>query len=599
MAPEPPTDSKAERVCTAICLLVLTGLLAGGIGTIAASFVPFSVLLAKARAMSARGDVLFFDQNFYRGMQFRLRCLGFGNLALAALGITFREHIRTMMKQVWRDGGQVCKDLSSAAMSMTPTERVGLFGLTLFSALLRFPLLFQPMRGDEAYTFLTYASHPFYVGLSFYNDTNNHLFHTLLMRLSYLMLGNHPWALRLPVFCAGLCLVPATYVASRSLFRRESALLAAGLVAASSPLIEYSTNARGYELLCLEFITLIAVAVYALRENNLAAWAGLTALAAIGFYTMPIMLYPFGGIVVWLLLSVIVGERGVAKWAAFKKIAVAVSLGALATIELYSPVLAISGPGAVFGRKLAQPKPLPEVLREMPLALAATWRQWNRDLPLWVTVALTAGFFLAVLFHRRLGRQRLSIALAMALWIVPLLALQRVVPMDRVWLFALPLYLIVASAGCSLLLTPLLARTHIRHAMVVVAIVVSLLLAFRVKRNGSVYLANEGRGMEEIAVYLKGYLKPGDSLVAVVPSDTLLLYYFKQHRVPSSYLNAPGGDRVLVIVNEQQGDTLRTVLESANRPRLEEEPSRLAARYETASLYEIAAQRAAEASPSF
>jgi hypothetical protein len=103
--------------------------------------------------------------------------------------------------------------------------------------------------------------------------------------------------------------------------------------------------------------------------------------------------------------------------------------------------------------------------------------------------------------------------------------------------------------------------------------------------------------MDQIAVYLKEHLKPGDSLIAVVPSDTLLLYYFQQHRVPASYLNAPNGDRVLVIVNEQQGDTLHTVLETAQRQPLEEEPSTLAAHYETASLYEIATQRVAKAIP--
>jgi hypothetical protein len=56
---------------------------------------------------------------------------------------------------------------------------------------------------------------------------------------------------------------------------------------------------------------------------------------------------------------------------------------------------------------------------------------------------------------------------------------------------------------------------------------------------------------------------------------------------------------MLVIASEHKLDTLLTVLESAQRQQLEEEPARLAARCETASVYEIATQRVTKDKPSF
>ena len=86
-------------------------------------------------------------------------------------------------RQVSRDTLILAEDVGSAARSLPAIDMVGLACLTLFATILRLRFLLQPMRDDQAYRFLAYSSHPFYVALSFYNAPNNHLFHTLLVRL--------------------------------------------------------------------------------------------------------------------------------------------------------------------------------------------------------------------------------------------------------------------------------------------------------------------------------------------------------------------------------------------------------------------------------
>src|SRR5439155_24862037 len=166
----------------------------------------------------------------------------------------------------------------------------------LLAAGLRLAFMSQPMRYDEALTFNEFASRPLYYGLSFYPDPNNHLLNTLLMPVAYVGLGNQPWVLRLPAFVGGVLLVPATYGLSRLLYgHRGAALLAALLVAGSSYLVEYSTNARGYTLQALCFVIMLSLVTLAVRRDRLSALLLAALVAAVGAYAVPTMLY---GIVV-------------------------------------------------------------------------------------------------------------------------------------------------------------------------------------------------------------------------------------------------------------------------------------------------------------
>jgi hypothetical protein len=608
----------AARGLKILCDALITGLLLAGFASIMASLVPFSVLLARVRSVSDSGQGTFFSTEFYHAMQMRLRLIGMANLAAGIILLALHRQMYEWARRVFTDTLILARDFCLAARSLPGIDRLALAGLTFFAAALRIPLLTQPMRYDEAITFVEYASRPFYVALSFYNTPNNHVFHTLLVRLAYLALGNHPWAFRLPVLLAGLCLVPATYVAARSLYHNNGALLAAALVASSSTLIEYSTNARGYEIVCLLFMIMIPTGVYALRHRNGAAWLLLAVVSALGFYTIPIMLYPFGGLVVWLLLSIAVGDAQqdaqqedaqgyaprdaqpdsktnspTAARSALAGLSVAIVLTMLLVVELYSPVLAVSGPKALFANKWVSASPFPIFLHQLPASLASTWWGWNRDLLIWPAEALNLGFLISLLWHRKIGSQRVPLALALLLCVAPLVFVQRVIPFERVWLFALPLYFICAAAGLAMALEPVFHRPHLRHAMALLALVAALFAGLRVERSGSVYLSNESRGMPALAAWLKGHLSSGDTIVAVPPSDGPMRYYLQREGVPTSYLNSSLGGRGqaphrrLVVVNESSRDTVEQVCEAAGQPHQPSRNAKLLVQFESAKLYEV------------
>ena len=570
-----------EKWVKAAVLVLVAGLFLLGMAAIAGSLVPFSSLQVKIRNLSATGKINFFTPQFYLGMQTRLRIIG-AILMLAAVAMFFlRKRMSQLAINVLTDGRELWRDTRFGLKSLPGNELVVLGCLILFAAALRIPHLFEPMRYDESFTFLQYASRPFYAALSFYDAPNNHLLHTLLVRVAYLIFGDHPWALRLPTFFAGICLVPATYLAARALYGAGGALLASGLVASSSILIEYATNARGYSILGLIFLMLIPLSLYSVRHKNRAGWLCVAVLAALGFYTVPIMLYPFCGILVWLLLSEGIGRSRVIT------LVVTAGLVVLFTAVLYLPVFAVTGPKAVVANPFIIRIPYHELVHDLPLSFVSTWKEWNRDLPLLVVLALVAGFVLALIRHRKCGALRLPLAFALVLGVAPLLFIQRVIPPERVWLFALPLYLLTAAAGAMTVLKPALERVRLPHSAIALAVVITLTLGIRVQRSNSIHSLNYGRGMDSMAAFLSAELKPGDS---VIPSTNLseesLRYYFHHRGVSPDYFNAPNPHRILIIVNDVTGDTLPAVLARANIP--DDRPAKLLARYDSASLYEIA-----------
>jgi hypothetical protein len=262
--------------------------------------------------------------------------------------------------------------------------------------------------------------------------------------------------------------------------------------------------------------------------------------------------------------------------------------------ELYSPVLAVSGPKALFANKWVSASPFPAFLHQLPASLVSTWRGWNRDLPIWLAEVLSLGFVISLLWHRRISSQRVALALALLLFVGPLVLLQRVIPFERVWLFALPLYFICAAAGLAMALDPVFHRPHLRDAMAVIALVAALFAGLRVERSGSVYISNESRGMPALAAWLKGQLHSGDTIVAVPPSDVPLRYYLQREGVPTSYVNSSTGGRQgagphrrLVVVNQVSGGAVEQVCETAGQPYQQRWDAKLIVQFESQALYSV------------
>ena len=424
-------------------------------------------------------------------------------------------------------------------------ETAVLIAIVVVGTAVRVVLLDRPMQLDEAYTYNEYASKPILDGLSWYTLPNNHLLNTLLIHVSTVVFGNERWAVRLPALAAGLGLIPAIFALTGRLCGRSAALLAAALVAASEPLIDYSTNARGYTLVAL-FTVLLALSgqrILAGGEGGRAGeWVGFTALAVLGGFAIPIMLYPYGGIVLWLLLEARWPAVGRPRPLRLDRLVLSGVGAALLLVILYLPAIVRTGLARVAANPYVTSRPLDEVVRGLPRTLGLAWLQWNNDVPRTVAVLFLLAWAASLV---RLLRRRSRAsgcwfhadcsALAVLGFSVLAALAQRVVPYDRVWLFMLPLYLACVAEGLSEAALRLPLPALFRPGL---ALLLCLGLSLCVVRGESLAPRSWAtlHHADAIAALLKPILRPDDGVVALTPCDAPLKYEFLRHQIPVEYL---------------------------------------------------------------
>ena len=90
----------------------------------------------------------------------------------------------------------------------------------IVALLLRLSRIDASLGHDEAYTVEAFSSQPVSRLITAYCEPNNHIFHSLLVRLVVNQLGKENWMVRLPALLAGLAAVPVVYLLGQRALRR-------------------------------------------------------------------------------------------------------------------------------------------------------------------------------------------------------------------------------------------------------------------------------------------------------------------------------------------------------------------------------------------
>jgi len=404
------------------------------------------------------------------------------------------------------------------------------------------------MRVDEAATYLFYVRKPPLYGLVSYTLPNNHVFHTLLVSVSTFLFGDHPWAIRLPAFLAGVAMIPLAFAAARRIHGDAAGLITAAFVASSSVLIEYSTNARGYTIVAAIFLGLLALQP-ALLRGEARAWRWFAILSAIGFFTIPTMLFPFGVVVAWLAVSI--ARARVKVW---KQLARGVGLTIALAAVAYLPAILWTGPHAVFANRFVVSRPWSVWLTLIRPSIHQTWLGWNRDLGV-------AGMVLfGVFFAAGLARDKTRLAIIAVAWCALLVVVERWIVFPRVWTFLIPVYWMTVSVG--------IVFAFRRRWVVPVALAACVAIGGSVVASGSVLASRDGYfpDAERVAIALD-HVGPDASVLAFNPA-TVPLQYYVVLRHEAMRINAPRASdrRLFIVVDNAVGQTLPDVVRGYDVP---------------------------------
>jgi hypothetical protein len=262
--------------------------------------------------------------------------------------------------------------------------------------------------------------------------------------------------------------------------------------------------------------------------------------AALGFYTIPIFLYPMAGISLWVIATYFFARE---PWQE-KRRKLILFLGAcifagLLTLILYSPVILFgSGLSSIIGNEIVKSLSWSTFLENLDPRIIKAWNKWMIGIGPAVEYLFLGGFLISVLFYRKISNQKLPLQVFLALGVVVLLVLQRVSPLPRIWIYLEAFYLMFAAAGLIGLVELLLrkaAEPVLSGRILALAIPLVFLGAFTsiltARGQNPVFLDRDILPEAYAANYLADHLKPEDTIVATGPVDIQTAYYLSLHGI--------------------------------------------------------------------
>jgi hypothetical protein len=399
--------------------------------------------------------------------------------------------------------------------------------VTAIGAGIRAQYLNTPIRYDEAFTYLEYVSRPLGYSLGNYSYPNNHLFHTLLASLSVSLFGNEVWALRLPAFLAGILAIPASYVATRAFWGVSSALMAAAATAACPLFVDYAVNARGYLFLNLVLLLLIALIPKMLASVR-GAWCAFTLLAALGFYTIPLMIHPFVAVCGLLLLAYRdSSERAPGNVFAKRFLQMLLGVGSLVFI-LYLPVFVQTDISSFWGTGMTRHHPLQVSAFALWRSLCGLMHQVFNPLPTIVGLIFALVMLLAFVAAKR-RTLILGTLVVLVIWLAFFTFVSSFTSRSRFWIFIPQLCIILSAGGWDWLYEKIGRRQ--KEVSLFLAALLCVAGGYRSERAITLDEFPDARYVAEL---VQRKLLAADFIVAASGSHVFLTYYLEQRGVPRS-----------------------------------------------------------------
>ncbi|MGQ0650071.1 MAG: glycosyltransferase family 39 protein [Gemmatimonadaceae bacterium] len=445
------------------------------------------------------------------------------------------------------------------------------------------------MRQDESDTVVLFVLTPVRHILVDTVIPNNHILHSLLVKGAIGAFGNEPWVVRLPAFLAGVLVIPLTFLVGRVLYSTRAGLLAASIVAISTPMVLYSTNARGYTLIAAATLGCLYCLCVALQSSQVRWWGAFACIAAAGAFVTPSMLYPVGGMVMWAMLELFTSRP--VDWRRVRLLVLACCVAAVLSLLSYGPAIAVSGLRSIMANSYVRPMSWSRFFEQLPRFVSDLGDYVTAAWPIGLTVLIALALAFGLIAQRKLARHRWPVALVMLAWAVVLLVGMRRAPYLRVWLFLVPVFAIPAGAGLAAALDRLRIGSALARAGAVAQVLTLGMGLVLVQRRAPDVIRETGVFVdgEPVARRLADVLVPGDAIAARWLAQGPVDYYLRRMGLQADFVarNDSVSGRLYLIASDDQDETPASLIEFWKLRGVEATRSRPVAPFSRSSIWII------------
>lgn len=318
---------------------------------------------------------------------------------------------------------------------LSPMIRRGLLlgGLLQFVFYLFF--LFRiPLHYDEAFTYDYFSGVSFVATAFYYPLANNHIFYNLIARLFCFLPFSAETASRLPSFIASFVCSWYFFKLACRHFRPSLSLLLTILFAGSLPVVLSGIEARGYG-----FLTTCTVMLLYSADNFVSGSAErkhrvqYVLATVVGLYTVPAFFICVFPLSIAILFYLLVARRNPLP----RRFLAGLEVSAIAILVLYTPIVFINGPSALFRQSAADRRPLGELFQQVMPFLQLLWRflAGTSIFPLSAVLVLIAAVLIVGGTDRRRGRLMPFMVVAMLISPALLYPFFPIVTDSRTWSF--------------------------------------------------------------------------------------------------------------------------------------------------------------------
>ena len=225
------------------------------------------------------------------------------------------------------------------------------------------------------------------------------------------------------------------------------------LFAFSFPMVYYGFVARGYSLMVLFFI-IGFFSVIAIMQNpdNKNAWFRLMISSVLGFYTIPVYLYPFVSMMGFVFIYFL-KKKDLASILRTLKFGLATCI---LTLAVYTPIFAINGIGSVTNNKFVTPLSLNEVALGFKQHLNQTIQFFTLSDYGYLLIILV--IVLVILIFKNIKSKSAFYLSVFIIIITPaFIFIHKVLPVERTWIYLMVVFIFLICVLINNLKWPVLA----------------------------------------------------------------------------------------------------------------------------------------------